>query len=278
MTGNIKGRFFLVGCPRSGTTLLQSLLASHTEVASFPETHLLVATGRTWRGRICTRLGLVSPEMKRQFEWFLDKTGNSRMINALPGRPFFIRQYATAAVNTLDTIALEHDSRYWIEKTPGHLHYIPIIERHVPGAKFVHLLRNGEDVVRSLYSVTHEFPDLWGGIYDLKRCVQRWNKDIKISLNYKDKDNHLLVKYESMVRDTSTVVEKICRFLGIEVQEEMLWKYSETAEELINKDEVWKRNVMKPISSDLSVGYQEVLSESQREYVENKLVKLIFDI
>jgi len=200
------------------------------------------------------------------------------MINELPGRPFFIRQYVTAAINTLDAIALENNSSYWIEKTPGHLHYIPIIERHVPGAKFVHLLRNGEDVVRSLYAVTHEFPELWGGIYDLKRCVQRWNKDIQISLNYKNKNNHLLVKYESMVTATSTVLEKICRFLGIEVQEEMLWKYSEAAEELINKDEVWKRNVMKPISSDLSGGYKEVLSESQREYVENNLVKFIFDI
>ncbi|NJL55543.1 sulfotransferase [bacterium] len=29
---------FLVGCPRSGTTLLQSMLASHPQIASFPET------------------------------------------------------------------------------------------------------------------------------------------------------------------------------------------------------------------------------------------------
>ncbi|HOP46446.1 MAG TPA: sulfotransferase [Desulfobacteraceae bacterium] len=278
MTGNIKGRVFLVGCPRSGTTLLQSLLAAHPQIASFPETHLLVSTGRTWRGRILTKLSIVSPEMCRQFESFLDKTGNSRMKNDLPRRPFFIRQYVTAAINTLDTIALEHDSSYWLEKTPGHLHYLSFIESCVPGARFIHLLRNGEDVVASLYAVTHEFPELWGGIYDINRCIQRWNKDVQISFKYKDKNNHLLVKYESMVRDTSTVIEKICRFLGIEVQEEMLWKYSEVAEKLINEDEVWKRNVMEPISSDLSGSYKEVLSESQREYVENNLVKLIFDI
>jgi hypothetical protein len=37
MKQKIKGRFFLVGCPRSGTTLLQSLIVAHSQIASFPE-------------------------------------------------------------------------------------------------------------------------------------------------------------------------------------------------------------------------------------------------
>jgi hypothetical protein len=39
-------RLFLVGCPRSGTTLLQSLLAAHPQIASFPESHFLLVTKR----------------------------------------------------------------------------------------------------------------------------------------------------------------------------------------------------------------------------------------
>src|SRR5271167_4804558 len=38
VTPEIAGRLFVVGCPRSGTTLLQSLLAAHPSVHSFPET------------------------------------------------------------------------------------------------------------------------------------------------------------------------------------------------------------------------------------------------
>ncbi|MEM9163612.1 MAG: sulfotransferase, partial [Cyanobacteria bacterium P01_F01_bin.4] len=36
------GKFFVVGCSRSGTTLLQSLLASHPEIISFPESKFFV--------------------------------------------------------------------------------------------------------------------------------------------------------------------------------------------------------------------------------------------
>ena len=40
----IKDRIFIVGCPRSGTTLLQSLLAAHPQIHSFPETHFFPNT------------------------------------------------------------------------------------------------------------------------------------------------------------------------------------------------------------------------------------------
>ncbi|MGL4503377.1 MAG: sulfotransferase family protein, partial [Planktothrix sp.] len=46
----IKNRIFLVGCPRSGTTLLQSLLAAHPQIASFPESHFFqsLAPAQPW--------------------------------------------------------------------------------------------------------------------------------------------------------------------------------------------------------------------------------------
>ncbi len=39
MTSVIEGRIFVVGAPRSGTTLVQSLIASHSQVTSFTESH-----------------------------------------------------------------------------------------------------------------------------------------------------------------------------------------------------------------------------------------------
>lgn len=91
MRDPIQARLFLVGCPRTGTTLIQSLLAAHSQIASFPESHLLLAGGGTRWGQ---------------------------------------------------TI--------WLEKTPLHLLYIKQFEQFIPGVKFIHLLRNGADVVASL--------------------------------------------------------------------------------------------------------------------------------
>ena len=44
----IQKRIFIVGCPRSGTTLLQSLLLKHNEITSFPESHFF---SRTFLGK-----------------------------------------------------------------------------------------------------------------------------------------------------------------------------------------------------------------------------------
>ena len=48
-----KQRIFLVGCPRSGTTLLQSLLAAHPDITSFPESHFFrhLIDNRRWLHR-----------------------------------------------------------------------------------------------------------------------------------------------------------------------------------------------------------------------------------
>ena len=43
----------------------------------------------------------------------------------------------------------------WVEKTPANLYAVDVIERWVPGARFVHIVREGADVVASLCAVAH---------------------------------------------------------------------------------------------------------------------------
>ncbi|MCB1121339.1 MAG: sulfotransferase [Verrucomicrobiae bacterium] len=56
----IEKRIFLVGCPRSGTTLFQRILASHPQIRSFPETHFFTY----YCGRALKRL----PQFYRNYE------------------------------------------------------------------------------------------------------------------------------------------------------------------------------------------------------------------
>ena len=66
------GRVFLVGCPRSGTTLLQSLLAAHSQVASLP----------------CTERAIVYPAVSLAAEI---AAVLSRLQRGLPG-PYFMQR------------------------------------------------------------------------------------------------------------------------------------------------------------------------------------------
>jgi hypothetical protein len=144
-----KKRFFLVGCPRSGTTLLQSLLTAHPQITSFPESHFFrhlipdLNSKRYW-------LGIASRKAKPRFEAFLKEINREDMSSHLSQLAIFQYQYIQAFFHVLDTITQQQGKTIWIEKTPGHVHCIDYIQKRVKKAKFIHLIRNGSDVVASL--------------------------------------------------------------------------------------------------------------------------------
>ncbi|HEY9694672.1 MAG TPA: sulfotransferase [Oculatellaceae cyanobacterium] len=78
-----KTRLFLVGCPRSGTTLLQSLLVAHPEILSFPESHFfrsLLEYRTPWR----IKLKIASSKTKPRLKQFLKESGYEEMQRHIP--------------------------------------------------------------------------------------------------------------------------------------------------------------------------------------------------
>ena len=159
---SVNSRIFVVGCPRSGTTLLQSLLAGHSDVFSFPESHFFnhLVPYATWR----KYLGLARPGIEKHLNKFCKKAGIKKDFSlgesVIPVR---IKKCVREFINLLDKRAKNKGVKTWVEKTPIHLHYISTIEYYIPDAKFVHVVRDGRDVVASMHKVTHEHPEVWGG-------------------------------------------------------------------------------------------------------------------
>ncbi len=206
------GRTFLVGCPRSGTTLLQSLLFGHPNVISFPETfffvHALNAEGKLHS------LGLASVGAQRGFESLaqlgLIHPGQRRRWAAIRTERGCARTFTRA----LDGATARADKALWLEKTPSHLHRVTAIERYVPRAKFVHIIRRGTAVVASLYDVTHRHTEAWGEPRDIDDCAKRWQHDVRASLVHVGKPNHAFVAYEDLVADPDAVLMRLCGFLA----------------------------------------------------------------
>jgi len=147
-------RVFLVGCPRSGTTLLQSLLFAHPQVISFPETFFFVhvANERGWRRRI----GLAKPQSGRAITTIREMVGDDSVSRRR--RPLTIAGHADQFVRSLDATAQRAGATAWVEKTPSHLHRVGVIEQYVRSARFVHIVRDAWAAVASLHKVTHEHP------------------------------------------------------------------------------------------------------------------------
>jgi hypothetical protein len=273
---NIKGRIFLVGCPRSGTTLLQSLLTAHSQIASFPESHFFKALVAKRSPRRC-RYGLASKQARARFNTFLQEMGQEQLQSFLPPYALFLRQYSRAFVKVLDYLTRQQGKELWLEKTPQHLHCIDLIERLVPGAKFIHIIRNGADAIASLYEVTHRYPDIWGGARDIGQCTRRWLEDLQISQTHLHKPNHAMVRYERLVQAPQPVLRELCQFLKVDFQESMLQDYGTAAQQVVLDSEPWKAAVSQTIRNANSRKFYKLFSEEQQQTILEQLAAVDLD-
>jgi hypothetical protein len=229
-------RVFVVGSPRSGTTLVQSVLASHPRVWSLPETHFFLRAVPSGRRRVP---GLASAEAGPALR------DVARLAHAaapaLPRVPT-IGRYARAFVRILDEAAVRAGCDAWVEKTPDHAHRIAAIERHVPGARFVHVVRNGADVVASVVAVSAQHPELWGGPRSVAQAAANWAADVAITARYARRPNHTVVRYERLIEHGASL-EDVWRRLDLHEAPARAGDTVRRTEAIVTDDEPWKASV-----------------------------------
>lgn len=278
-------RIFVVGVPRSGTTLVQSLLAAHSRMTSFTESHFFSRHYRT-SNRGSPRSWLLHDPAPR-FEAFLAENGidlagddGSGMLAALARdaspawlRPFRGRRVARRFLTILDRLALGRGADGWIEKTPMHLHFVPFLERvstDVP-TYFVHVIRDGLETVASL----HEASKRWPRSYDLDTCVARWNADLARSRDRIGSPNDRFVIYERLTERPEPVLRSLVTNLGLDWEPEILDRFAETSSPLITRGETWKAGM--PSSIRPRSTSARVLTAEQRDRARQLLDNSLYD-
>jgi hypothetical protein len=267
-------RVFLVGCPRSGTTLLQALLAAHPRISSFPESHFFgIAKARH---RVLRTLGIASRNIHPRLHEFVGDLGLGNEFPA-PRRFVFEQGYGAWFIALLDTVTRREGNDVWVEKTPSHIAHIREIEKLVPSVRFVHLVRNGRDVVASLYDVTHAHPEAWGGPRGVDACIERWLRDISTSARHLGRPNHLIVRYEQLVADPTSILTETCGFLGIAFSDEMLEGYGAVSSRIVLEKERWKSGTHGPLLNANEWKFHDVLTSEQQRYVSDRLAVVDLD-
>jgi len=291
----IAGRLFVVGCARSGTTLLQSLLAAHPAVLSFPETAVfsrLLGGGvmRSFRVETPGR-GIVATEADRppasvhrrtQLAYrratdLLDKLGRRELERILPIRSNSTRQFADGFIGVLDRLALDQGKSWWVEKSPENVRFVREILELVPGAKFINILRDGRQNVTALYDMARKYPDrFWVKYRDLDEAIERWNICVRYTRGLLDLPEVLLVRYERLVSETEAVVEEVCRFAGLPFRRDMIERRADAASAVVTAREPWKADVLAPMRAAPEDKFNEVFTADQRAYVEARLERVDF--
>lgn len=261
---------FLVGCPRSGTTLLQSLLAAHTQIASFPESKFFQFLIPLYEPKRY-KFKIISRQLKpRLTKYFQEEIQHPEMLNDLPILPFW-QNYSYSFIKKLNILTQQQNKSIFLEKTPEHIYFLNYIEELVPDAKIIHIIRSGADVVASLYEVSHKYPQGFAGAWSIDYCLERWKEAVEITSSHLNKPNHFLVRYEQLVESPQVVLEQICHFLEIEFESQMLEDYQAVAKQVSLNTEHWKTPVSQTIQNTNSQKFYKVFDESQREYIEQQL-------
>src|SRR5947209_18983848 len=157
----------IVGCPRSGTTWLQRLLAGHPRVCTGQESDVFdIYLGpqlRAWR---------------RELDPSSSGRGGVGLACYLDDPTFLsiLRRYAD---NLLDPMLgqLGPDDLF-VEKTPSHALYIPEIVELLPRTRFIHVLRDARDTVASLVAAARSWGRGWAP-RRVRGAAQMWVQHVR---------------------------------------------------------------------------------------------------
>ncbi|MFC4763939.1 sulfotransferase family protein [Dyella koreensis] len=218
-------RTFVVGCPRSGTTIVQAMLARHPAVFTLPETgffeHLHGNTAWRWgdarieyqQARLQQRLGF-SRKHERNLFMTLQRMLSSSPVSSL--RPSLrIRTLERRFITLLDRLAQENGRDMWLEKTPNHLLFIPEIEALVPDARFVHVIRPGMDVLASLADASLLFENDNAFPGGTVHWTKRWNRAMQIHRTHMAQPQHYLLFLDDLIEHPEREWLRLCEFLDI---------------------------------------------------------------
>lgn len=271
------GRVFVVGCARSGTTLLQSMLAAHPRVLGFPETFFFVNAGvrpaqlrerQTLRTRRRVRYALQDARERLNLSaWHL------RLYDFVD-----IQKGARAFLRTLDGLARHEHKAVWVEKTPGHIHWIDIISALCPEAKFIHVLRDGRDVVASLEDVYRQRKSATAsgrpiGAWDLNEAINQWNECIRISHQHATHSRHHRVQYSALLCEPEATMCGLCEALGLEFDASVL-DHQRASRRVLGRDigDKWRTDVSGPLKDTHLVKYDRLFSQHEKAEIESALL------
>ena len=259
---------FVIGCPRSGTTLLTLMLSSHSRIAFPPETRFLLPVFRQHRefGDLRekrNRRRLARRVVRRKGTKFahlgLDRT---RVIKAIVNGP---PSLGSALAVPFRLYAADRGKARWGDKRPGHVRHVEVLRALFPDAQIVHIVRDPRDCVGSLARMP------WWS-HGTEGALATWVHAVDCAAAARRKlppDAFHELRYEDLVADPRGALTGLCAFLGEDFEEAML-DHREVAAQLPQRQrERWHQETQGAVCSRRVGTYTGVLTPGEVALVES---------
>jgi hypothetical protein len=280
--GRPKRPLIIGACPRSGTTLLRSIVNNHPELAMPAETDFVIPL---WRNR--ADFGdLRKPENRRRVgEWiFLAEGRGGKRIRAKglrdrqPTAEEAIERLVAApptmgslCAACFELYADSHGKQRWGDKRPAYAGHISTVFQMFPDAQFVNVVRDPRGAVASLMRLGwHRQREA------LAAAIATWEFSIRRVDDHAAglrPDQLLDVRYEDLLREPERVIAEVCEFAGLQSGE--LVSQMLSAERGGTFRPGWHENLSRPIDASLATTWMQSLTAGQIDVVEQATAELM---
>ena len=204
---------FLFSLPRSGSTLLQRILMSHSQIASVAEPWLMLPFSYASKSQ-----GVLT-----EYSHEISRIALDDFISSLPNQEQDYFDALGDFVQGLYSKQCQNNELYFLDKTPRYYLIIPEILKTFPDAKFIFLFRNPVHVMGSMIETwgNGSFKKLYSSEMDLTFGPKALSQGYQLL-----GDKALAIQYEQFVSSPIEELKKICRYLGVDVEKPMLEAFS----------------------------------------------------
>jgi hypothetical protein len=236
---------FVLGPPRSGTTLVKNVVQSHTDVCGIE--------GESWFFLRANYADVCLPGISADTEARIVQTSQS--VTGLFDR-------------WADVIKKRTVATYFLEKTPESALRLDYITSHFPESHIVFIVRDPRDGLRS----AQNFPGYWATLPDADRVggyLATWKRSVRAYLHHAEHETMIRVRYEDFCREPEAQLSALSDKIGIEVQEHQLdpAAYGETE---VSMNEAHSR-LRQPITPDSIGRWRQELSKDEVARIERTL-------
>ncbi|MDX1707813.1 MAG: sulfotransferase, partial [Desulfobacterales bacterium] len=216
---------FIVGMPRSGTTLLQGILSNTGKYFPMPETHFFsrVTYGLPENGLSRKDRRIIRRMLQRKARIELAPKALQHLNSQKDIFEYVIGLYNPDKKDT------------FLEKTPRHVFFFAKIRNYYPTARFICMTREPKNIVSSRL---RKDPARKKSVI---RLALLYNKIAAAICKIQSEDNVLLVRYEDLTSANESTLKKTCEFLNIAYDRRFL-KNVVAPQQIVAEHEFWKDN------------------------------------
>lgn len=262
--------FFILGNPRSGTTLLRLMLNTHSLIGVPPESGFL----QWWFSKYKNWEESNSGNSK-QILAFLNDLMSSKKIEDWNLNKDLLLEYIIAQKpknysQLIDCVYFTYCYKKEIigDKNNYYIHHLDTLETVYPHAKYIHLIRDGRDVacsykeIKKINQTLKYIPKVSDNIEEI---ASEWNKNINNIEQFINTKLSITIKYEDLISTPKETLSDVCNFLGVDFEERML-SYHKTDNNNEPKSTIeWKKKTLEKVDSSNKGKYSQILSNKEIE-------------